>query len=347
MPFAPFAFPEWMAATPADVIWQRRSVRLLRYRPVEGVGMKYGVPLFIVPSMINRHYVMDLMKGHSLVEHLLEQGLPVYLIDWGRSEAEDRFLDFDACVRDLLGGAVQRACRHAGVKQVSLIGYCMAGTMAAIYAALCPEQIGNLINLVGPIDFTKGGALFSWTDRRWFDPDLVVDALGNVPASLMQGAFSWLVPTSSASKLLALVERGEDEQFMRSFCAIETWSNDNVLFPGEAYRKYIRDLFQQNLLIKGEYRVRGVPVRLKQITCPVLVITASKDNIVPAPSAAPLTDACGSTDTTVVELRGGHVGIVVGSGVAKHLWPTLDGWLLPRSRPLAEPRSPALATTAG
>jgi len=325
--------PDWMAATPADIVWQRRSAKLLRYRPAEGVPQRADTPLLLVPSMINRHYVMDLMKGHSLVEHLLSLGIPLYLIDWGRAAAEDRFLDFDYCIENLLGAAVERTCHHAGVEQASLLGYCMGGTMAAIYAALHDDRVANLINLAGPIDFTKGDALFQWTDERWFNPDLVVDALGNVPPVLMQSSFSWLVPTSNANKLISLVERGEDKQFMRIFTAIEKWTNDNVPFPGEAYRKYIRDLFQKNLLIKGEYEVFGEKVDLKKITGGVLVISASKDHIVPGPSATPLVQLCGSKDATGVELPGGHVGIVVGGGTSKHLWPTLDKWLVPRSRP--------------
>ena len=337
------SMPPWMAATPAEVVWTRRSVRLLRYRFPEGVRRSAGVPLLLIPSMINRHYVMDLMTGHSLVEHLLHQGLAVYLVDWGRAADEDRYLDFDYCIEDLLGAAVLRACRHAGVGSVSCLGYCMGGTMAAIYAALHPLRVANLINLAGPIDFTKGDALFQWTDARWFNPDLVVDALGNVPAALMQGSFSWLVPTSSAQKLLALAERGDDQQFMRLFTAIERWTSDNVPFPGEAYRKYIRDLFQKNLLIKGEYEVHGQRVHLEDITCPVLVISARRDHIVPGPSAVPLASATGSRDATAVELPGGHVGIVVGSGTSKHLWPTLDRWLLPRSRPEQPAVSPGEA----
>jgi polyhydroxyalkanoate synthase len=331
--------PEWMAATPAEIVWQRRSVRLLRYRFPESASPAVEVPLFLVPSMINRHYVMDLMKGHSLVEHLLGEGVPLYLIDWGRAADEDRFLDFDYCIEHLLGAAVERACRHAGVQRVSLLGYCMGATLAAIYAALHPERTENLVNLAGPIDFDKGDALFQWTDERWFDPDLVVDAFGNIPAALMQGSFAWLVPTAGAQKLLALLDRGEDRQFMRIFTAIEKWTNDNVPFPGEAYRKYIRDLFQKNLLVKGELEIYGRAVQLSAIRCPVLVIIASRDHIVPGPSAVPLTGLCGSKDATAVELPGGHVGIVVGSGTSRHLWPALDRWLLPRSRPR---RSPAV-----
>jgi polyhydroxyalkanoate synthase len=331
---SPFlAIPEWMAATPAETIWRRRSVRLLRYRFPEGVSQAAEVPLFLVPSMINRHYVMDLVKGHSLVEHLLGQGLALYLVDWGRAAAEDRFLDFDYLIEHLLGAALERACRHAHVEHMSMLGYCMGGTMAAIYAALHPKRVANLITLACPIDFDKGEALFQWTDPRWFNPDLVVDALGNLPAALMKGSFGWLLPTSSAQKLLTLIDKGDDRQFMRIFTAMEKWSNDNVPFPGEAYRKYIRDLFQKNLLVKGELEVYRQPVRLSSITCPVLVLSGSRDHIVPGACAVPLTCLCGSKDATAVELPGGHIGIVVGSGTSKHLWPALDDWLLPRSGP--------------
>lgn len=291
--------------------------------------------------MINRHYVMDLMPGRSLVEHLVEQGLDVYLLDWGRPREEDQFVDFDSVIIDQLGGAVERVCRHAGVEGVSLLGYCMGGTMAAIYCALAPERISNLINLAGPIDFSKGDAIFKWTDERWFKPDLLVDALGNLPAALMQSSFSWLAPTASANKVLALIDRGGDERFLRGFFAVETWTNDNVAFPGAAYRKYIKDLFQQNLLIQGEYRVRGQRVDLGRISCPVLVLTASKDHIVPTATSTPLVELCGAEDRTARELPGGHVGIMVGSGVGKHLWPQTDQWLLPRSAPKARGEQPS------
>ena len=151
----------------------------------------------------------------------------------------------------------------------------------------------------------------------------------------MQSSFSWLVPTANANKLLALIDRGGDERFMRGFWAVETWTNDNVDFPGEAYRRYIKDLFQRNLLVQGQLRIRGERVDLGQIECPVLVLTASKDHIVPTATSTPLLELCGSEDRTAVELPGGHVGIMVGGGVARHLWPQLDQWLLPRSRPIA------------
>ena len=107
-----FTLPAWMGNSPADVIWRRRSLRLLHYRPATAAKASYARPLLIVPSMINRHYVVDLMPGRSLVGHLVEAGIDCYLVDWGKASAEDRLLDFDACIEDRALALEANACWH-------------------------------------------------------------------------------------------------------------------------------------------------------------------------------------------------------------------------------------------
>ncbi|MCA9668353.1 MAG: alpha/beta fold hydrolase [Myxococcales bacterium] len=349
----PLERPEWMAATPCDVLWRRRSVRLLHYlhpdsaddeaastskpakssaqRNAQTVGSSYPRPLFIVPSMINRHYVCDLMRGRSMVEYLLRRGHDVYLIDWGAPQGEDRLLDFDSCIEDLLGAAYERVLEHAGVEKANVLGYCMGATMAVIYTALYPHKVAGLINLAGPIDFSKAGILGTWTNPSWFNPERITDALGNLPGALMQGSFQWLSPLGALGKMRALRDRIDDEAFVRRFQAIEVWTNDNVDFPGGAYNKYIRHLYQDNRLIKGTYRVRGKAARLDAIHCPILCITATRDQIVPMECAKPLLELSGATDVESAELAGGHVGVVVGSAATRSLFPKLDEWLSARS----------------
>ena len=323
--------PRWMAATPATVVWQRRGVRLLHYTP-RADGPSRRSPLLIVSSMINRYYVLDLLPGHSLVEHLVAQGHQVYLLDWGQPEPEDRFLDLDGCIVDLLGAGIDRARRHAGARRVGLLGYSVGGTLAAIHAALRPETTAFLINLCGPIDFARGGLFAAWTDRRWFSADAIVDAFGNLPAAFLQSSFSWLVPTMLARKLGTLALRAGDEGYLRLFAAVELWAADNVAFRGGAYRGYIRELYQENRLVKGELEVRGQPVRLEAIRCPVLVVVASGDEIAPPASALALRDRCGSEDVQATQVQGGHVGVMIGSQAQRSLWPTLDRWL--HARPI-------------
>ncbi len=64
-----------VGATPHREIYRRNKLRLLRYEPrAERI---YRVPLLMVPSMINRHYILDLLPGRSLVEYLLSRGIDV------------------------------------------------------------------------------------------------------------------------------------------------------------------------------------------------------------------------------------------------------------------------------
>lgn len=317
-----------MAATPATVVWQRRGVRLLHYPRAEGESRR--TPLLIVSSMINRYYVLDLTPGQSLVEHLVGAGHRVYLLDWGEPVPEDRFLDLDGCIVDLLGAAIDRARRHAGADRLGLIGYSLGGTLATIHAALRPETVAQLVNLCGPVDFARGGLFAAWTDRRWFNADAIVDAFGNLPAAFLQSSFTWLMPTMLARKLGALALRAGEEGYLRRFAAVELWAADNVPFRGGAYRGTIRELYQENRLVRGELEVRGREVRLAAIRCPILILVARGDQIAPPASALALRDHCGSTEVEVATLDGGHVGVLIGSEARRRLWPTLDRWLEPR-----------------
>jgi polyhydroxyalkanoate synthase len=284
--------------------------------------------LLLVPSLINRWYVLDLREGHSLVRALLDAGVDAYCLDWGVPEDEDRFLTWEDVVHRL-GHAVNAVRRFAGAKQIGLLGYCMGGTLASIYAALNPQKVGSLVNLLGPIDFSKGGLLTTMVDRRYFDADAVAEA-GNVSALQMQSGFAAMRPTGPLAKWVNLLDHAGDPAFLEGFAALETWANDNVAFPGAAYATYIRDLYQENHLVRGDHFVGGRRVDLSRITCPVATVVAEKDTICPPAAATALNDLCGSSDKRVITVPGGHVGAVVGNRAAKDLYPQLSSWLTPR-----------------
>ena len=321
-----------VGTTPHDVVARENKWRLLRYRR-EGAPVRYRTPVLLVPSLINRHYVLDLLPGRSLVEHLAADNLDVWMIDWGRPRAEDRYVSFD----DVLDGQMRRAFEHvelaAGPRAgVSLLGYCMGGTLAAIFASLYPQRISALVCLTTPVDFSQGGVLSQWSQRENLDVDRIVDSLGNVPWPLMQASFHMLVPTSLAQKALLLYDRLGDDEFTDGFVALETWGNDNVDFPGEAYRRYIRELYQENRLLHGTLAVRGRPARLDAIRAPLLNVIAEGDHIVPPPSARCLEQLVSSDKRQTWELRGGHIGAIVSRRAKAAFWPRLSQWLVDNQR---------------
>ncbi len=314
-----------VGATPADVVYRENKMELLRYR-ARPEGVAYRTPVVMVPSMINRHYVLDLRPGGSFVEYLVSQGHDVYMVVWGVPTAEDRHLTFDDVCDGYLGRAIRFAARASARKRAHVLGYCMGGTMSAIHASVRPDPIATLATLAAPVRFHDEALLSQWASMPSFDVGAMVDAMGNAPAALLQATFLMQRPTMSLAKFAGLVDRAWDDEWLDAYLALETWANDNVPLPGEAFRRYITDLYQREGLLEGSFALSGVPVRLENLRMPLLAVTFEHDLIVPAKSAAELVERAGSAEKERLHLLGGHVGAVVSRKAAQGLWSKLSKW---------------------
>lgn len=313
-----------VGATPCDVAWSENKWRLLHYRP-RPEGLAHQTPLLLIPSLINRHYVLDLMPGKSFTEAMVAWGHDVWTIDWGTPGPEDRFLSFDDICDRTIGRALKVAAGTHG--KAHLLGYCMGGTLAAIHAAVRPERVASLIGLAAPVKFHDEGLLSRWTNSKTFDIDALIDACGNAPWQVLQSSFQMLRPTLPLAKAVGVLDKAWNDEFLDGFLALETWGNDNVSLPGEFYRRYVKDLYRADGLVNGTFSLSGKPVRLGDIKCPTLAVTFEHDNIVLPDSAALLLELVGSTQKQRIHLPGGHVGAVVSKAASRGLWPQLSQWL--------------------
>jgi polyhydroxyalkanoate synthase len=315
--------------TPKDVVYQENKASLYRYHsPVNPVK---PVPVLIVYALINRLYILDLYPGRSFIQHLLGEGLEVYAIDWGTAGAEDRNISFDYYIEGYLDRMVRKVMEISGSRQISLFGYCMGGTMAAIYAALHPERIKNLVLLTTPINFAEGGYLRQVVDQNNFPLDTLSEAFDNVPPWFMQAGFKLLNPLGELVKYYNFAKHMHDDRFLENFFAMEAWVNDNVPFPGAAFQKYIKELYQENRLYNGLFEIDGRLVDLKKITANHLSVAASKDTIVPPQAATCIRELISSRDNEAIVLPGGHVGVLIGGRALKTTWPRITDWLMERS----------------
>lgn len=316
-----------VGATPANVVHRENKLALLRYvaRPE---GLAFTTPIVLVPSLINRHYVLDLMPGRSLAEWLVARGHDVYCIDWGTPTREDRWIDLDTIFDGYLHHAVRAARRSSGVTKVHTLGYCMGGLMTLVHAALHPEEVATTTTLATPVRFNgdDGSLLGAWTNSPTFDVPALVKATGIVPWQLLQSAFQMLRPTMNLSKAVHFIDKMEDDPFVDGFLALETWGNDNVGLPGTFYEQYLRDLYRGDQLARGQLVVSGRRVDLGALRMPLHCVSFKHDSIVPADSAQELVALAGSPDKVGTVLSGGHVGAVVAKSAAERLWPKLAGF---------------------
>jgi polyhydroxyalkanoate synthase len=227
-------------------------------------------------------------------------------------------------------GAEHAARAFGGAHPVATMGYCMGGTMAAMYAARHPDKSGPLILLGTPIDFKRSGIMAKWTEPQNFDGDLLVDAFGNVPPWMLQSAFKALAMADIPRKYAELVKRADDDDAVCHFVALESWLEDNVAFPGGVYRQYIRDCYQHNRLLHGQMIVGGKAIDLRRITMPLLTVVARRDQICAPPSSLALMEVAGTRDKQVLEFDTGHIGLTTSRRSIAELWPRIVTWLVER-----------------
>jgi polyhydroxyalkanoate synthase len=317
-----------VAVTPSEVVYQEDRIKLKHYLP--RTQIRYATPLLVVYALINRETMLDLQPGRSVVENFLNSGIDLYMIEWGYPTRKDRFLGFDDHINGYMDNVINFIRERHGVDSINLMGICMGGTFSVIYSALYPEKIKNLITTVTPTYFeTDKGLLHVWMKN--VDADRLVDTYGNIPADLMNLGFLMLNPARlMIDKYVGFMENMDDKIFVENFVRMEKWIFDSPDLPGEVFRQFIKDCYQQNLLIQNRLEVGGKRIDLKKITMPVLNIYGKFDHLVPPEACEPLTRYVGSTDTENLRLDTGHIGIYVSSKCQKEFAPKIAAWLKER-----------------
>ncbi len=318
-----------LGVTPRETVYSQGTLKLHRYKPLaESV---YRVPLLIVTSLVNQPYILDLVPGQSMVEHLLRQGYDVFLIEWGRPRREHAKLTLEDHVLDRLPNCVATVQELTGQHDVSLLGYCVGGLLTALYAALHPKgPARNVACMAAPVDATGLVSLKAWMGEG-FNPESLLAEFGNVPGDWVQNALRALKPFGKVAGAAMLLNNADKPEFVQSFLRMGKWEADNLPFPGGVFRQLVNDFLRDNKLVKGQWVLGGQRVNLQSIRQPFVHILAQEDHITPYAAAHPLVELVGSSDKQEIIIKGGHVGLVAGRGAQTRMWPALDAWLAPRS----------------
>jgi polyhydroxyalkanoate synthase len=323
-----------IATTPYEIVYQQDRVKLKHYKPV--TTRKVQTPLLLIYALINRETMLDLSPGRSVVEKFLEQGVELYMIDWGYPTRKDRHLGIDDHVNVYINDIVDFIREREKVPRINLMGICMGGTFSVIYSALHPEKIQNLITTVTPTTFDiDTGLLNIW--MRKVPVDQITDNFGNIPGDMLNFGFLLLNPARlMIDKYVGFYEFLDDKEFVENFIRMEKWIFDSPDIPGETFREFIKDCFQQNLLIQNKMVVGGKRVNLKMLTMPLLNIYGKFDHLVPPEACEQLTRKVGSRDTEDMCLQTGHIGIYVSSKCQREFTPKITQWLMERDKQTAK-----------
>ena len=221
-----------IAQTPKELVWTLNKSKLYRYVPVLPKEKRHPIPLLLVFALMNRPYILDLRRGHSFVEYMLNKGYDIYLLDWGAPGPEDKNLRFDDYTLDYMPRAIRKLKAISGVKEFSLLGWCIGAILTTIYAALRGDEgLRNLILLTAPLDFSNKQSLTfaRWTDERYFDVDKVLAAFGNMPGEMIDYGAKALKPVENyVGNYVKLWDNIDDPRMVEGWHAMNTWVTDNV-----------------------------------------------------------------------------------------------------------------------
>ena len=301
--------PYRRAATERPVLWSQGSTRLIDYRP------QGGAPVVVVPSLINRPYILDLMPGRSFLVALAEAGLRPLLLDWGAPGKAEAGLGLEDYRYRRLAPALAIAS-VLGQGPPALVGYCMGGTLAALHVQEGAE-VSRLVTIGAPWAFGAGRGQAA--EMRGLARSIGVvrvrqmirgltQAFGLVPDEVFQQLFALVDPIQAARKFRRFRAMDQGSEAARHFVALEDWLADGVAMAGPA---------AEDLLVgwQLEDRLAGCT---GAVSCPALVITGTGDSIAPPPVAAPLAAAIAASCHLSPAL--GHVGMIAGNAAAREVW---------------------------
>ena len=307
-------------------LWRAGTTRLLDYG---AAGARGALPVLVVPSLINRGYILDLSADRSLLRWLAGRGLRPLLVDWDRPGPEERGFSLTDYIAGRLEGALDAVLAETGARP-AVIGYCMGGLLALALALRRRDDVSGLALLATPWDFHAGagpqGALAA-AALPGLAP--LMAARGELPVDIIQGLFAGLDTQLVLRKFLAFARLDPASSKAAAFVALEDWLNDGVALSAQVARECLGGWYGENRPARGAWRVADEIVDPGRLDLPSLCMIPAQDRIVPPASARALAEALPGTQTLTPRL--GHIGMVVSAGAETKVWRPLADWLAARA----------------
>ena len=302
---SPFTVGENVGATPGEVVFRNEVLEIIQYTPTTPTVRT--VPLLIVWSVINRHYILDLGKDRSFIEYAVAQGLQVFVTSWRNPTAKQADWNLDTYAQALLD-ATDAIREITGSEQIGTVGLCAGGQLlAAVMAHLRgagDDRVAHAAFGVSQIDMSVPNvAALALHPALTGVTRVATEATGVVDGRAIAAVFSWLRPTELVwNQWVNNYLMGKDAPQYD----ILAWNNDTTRVPGALQRDLLRIAMDNLLVTAGGLNLLGTPVDLGAITADTYVVGAETDHLVPWQGAYRSTQLLGG-DSTFVLSGGGHI----------------------------------------
>ncbi|MHC3126580.1 poly(R)-hydroxyalkanoic acid synthase [Brevundimonas sp. GN22] len=277
-----FKVGETVATTPGQVVWRDELFELLQYAPT--TEQQHSIPLLIFPPWINKFYILDLQPSNSMVRWLTAQGFSVFICSWVNPDKDKASLGFDDYLEKGIYRAIEKVLEQTGQKTTNTVGYCIGGTLlgaALAHAAANKDtRINSATFFAAQHDFSEAGDLTLFTDEHWLaEIERQMDEAGGVlPSTTMAETFNALRSNDLIwSFFVSNYLMGKSPQAFD----LLAWNSDQTRMPKALHLAYLRLMYGQNSLAKGELTLKGTPIKLDQVKIPLYFQASREDHIAP------------------------------------------------------------------
>jgi polyhydroxyalkanoate synthase len=309
--------------TDPPVVWSKGSSQLLDFGGCPEATNPAGPPVLVVPSLINRAYILDLNKNCSLLRFLAAQGLRPLLLDWGIPTDIEREFSLNSYATQRLLPAI-KVSRDLTNKPVGVLGYCMGGTLAAGILSLQNADVGAFATIGSPWDFSASKGVTASLRAIAAESQTaemienVGQTFGMIPTEFFQQLFALINPMQAAVKFRRLDSLDLNGPAAHHFVAIEDWLADGVPLVTPSAKDVLVDWNLNNATARGRWKLQEAPVDLSAIQQPTLNICGLRDSITQFDVAAAMTKEI--QNAKLLSPDAGHVGMIVGSKARETVW---------------------------
>ncbi len=300
-----------VAITPGQVVYRNHLIELIQYAPM--TEQVHAEPVLIVPAWIMKYYILDLSPENSLVKYLVEHGYTVFMISWRNPTEKDRDLGMEDYRESGIMAALEAINTIVPERRVHTVGYCLGGTLLTIAAAAMArdddDRIQSLTLFAAQTDFTEAGELSLFINEGQVNfLESMMWKNGVLDAKQMSGAFQLLRSNDLIwSRMVHDYMLGK----RRSINDLMAWNADTTRMPYRMHSEYLRQIFLNNDLAVGRYKVGGRPIVMSEIRSPVFAVGALEDHVAPWRSVFKIHLLADAGEVTFVLTSGGHnAGIV-------------------------------------
>jgi polyhydroxyalkanoate synthase len=305
-----FDVGESLALTPGEVVLRTEVFELIQYAPQ--TKMVRDRPLLIVPPMINKFYIVDLAPDRSMIEYLVREGQPVFVMSWRNPDESHAEWNLDSYAGAVLEG-LEAAESISGADKVHILGLCAGGITASCAVAHLADigeqdRIAGLTLGVTVLDNHHAGMTGALVDHATAAAATAESARkGYLDGRALAGVFAWLRPNDLIwnywvnNYLLGKNPPAFDVLY---------WNADTTRMPAGLHRDFMRLSLDNSIVHPGELTVLGTPVDLGAITVDSYLVAGIADHIVPWQNAYRTTQLFGS-DPRFILSTSGHIAALV------------------------------------